>query len=922
MARDPLIAERAIHRMHLVAKQLFVFVTCFSLVLQSTPIPAVAQGFGLPGMGGGGQSPEPSSPIGNMFGTPAPDPTPAPAVPPADSAPVRLDATDLTSAKDLIESISQARNALAGPDLPRPPSVETVRRTVGKDPRALADWVQTRIGLLPYRDSLKATESVLLEGEANALDRALLLAALMKPEASNIRLIQYSVSEAGRRALFAQYLNAKTQPTAWPASVADPGAAVEPDTRLLQAARDRLQALPNQTVDEIWQTLLDKGVETAGSQNTETLVQQQLDAFKVYYGLRFTTSEGNADLIIDEGILRAEDLIEIGEVAPEKVIGGLVHAQTVRFEFDISVLRDGQVRKETLLSHVFTPAEMQEDTILFSLEPFDGTITLPSTPSRAATNTFLNEIKTLPGFAPTLRFGGKTVSDRGLSFLQGPIPKDRVKQRLGPIGAGVDSAARGITGALDGITRGSSTMETDNVVVAAHMRLTLNGAEGAKAISRRIFDLRGPSPWDVRGTVSAEAAARALTSADYSAVKLRILPAFDTFRMNLTTHRSNPSVLAQEISQFLSLAESVTAARQHAEPIPEETLTGLARFSAHLSLYEYIRSSNSQMRSRLFLAEPNIAIERLKLRMRPDNGFELSEGVAIDIVSNEVAPIPVSDASPFQMRLRQGIVDSVSETIALAGAFSDGVWSSVPTEITAAVLIPTPSALVRAGSISPHARTTLDAQFSEGRIAILEQTDRNTHARWWSVDARSGTTVSSWEGGTGGAFKDYLVTIVATGGMSFIVCAGLSIVSNTQCDSNNYYMTGSQTEKCAWLALIAAVVALVPVAKFHAGTSAAFAAAEGLSAPVAYSVGSAFLGSIAGKAVLLVYHECPEIVPPLPPGKFYGGDKPPLSPPETPAFGYPPLDPIPSVQLSEPGGPTYPGFEPDVPRLDAPTLSP
>jgi hypothetical protein len=66
--------------------------------------------------------------------------------------------------------------------------------TVGRHPQQLADWVRTYTYWIPYRGELRGATGVLMDGQGNSLDRAVLLATLLQKAGHTIRLAHRKLS--------------------------------------------------------------------------------------------------------------------------------------------------------------------------------------------------------------------------------------------------------------------------------------------------------------------------------------------------------------------------------------------------------------------------------------------------------------------------------------------------------------------------------------------------------------------------------------------------------------------------------------------------------------------------------------------------------------------------------------------------------
>ena len=76
-----------------------------------------------------------------------------------------------------------------------------VARQLGPDAGKLFEWVRDRTVWVPYRGSLRGEMGVLMDRMGNSLDRALLLAALLKASGHTARLAHAELTAEAARAL-------------------------------------------------------------------------------------------------------------------------------------------------------------------------------------------------------------------------------------------------------------------------------------------------------------------------------------------------------------------------------------------------------------------------------------------------------------------------------------------------------------------------------------------------------------------------------------------------------------------------------------------------------------------------------------------------------------------------------------------------
>ena len=269
-----------------------------------------------------------------------------------------------------------ARLEAAAADLPRTTfDPAAVVAEVGTEPDALFAWVRDRIGFVAYRGALKGAAGTLLDGGGNALDRALLLRALLAAAGHESALAHATLAPDVAERL-AAVVRLRAPAAAAPAELAALGARADAelgvDGAALAAELDRLAA-------------------AAAARRTE-LEARAANATDALLALVGEGPAGDAATLLSDHwwvLLRAPDgtLVDLDPTLPEAVVGerlaepsarvapGAVaelaalegscrdlscgdRLHVVRVGAIAEVIEDGALVEHVLLDHELLPADL------------------------------------------------------------------------------------------------------------------------------------------------------------------------------------------------------------------------------------------------------------------------------------------------------------------------------------------------------------------------------------------------------------------------------------------------------------------------------------------------------------------------------------------------------------------------------------
>jgi flagellar biosynthesis GTPase FlhF len=119
-----------------------------------------------------------------------------------------------SSSADRLALLDNSLRAIADGDRESPRDrwdPDYVVATIGREPQQLADWVRAYTYWIPYRGMLRGATGVLMDGQGNSLDRAVLLATLLQKAGHTVRLAHAELSRDQALELVPVLANRRTE---------------------------------------------------------------------------------------------------------------------------------------------------------------------------------------------------------------------------------------------------------------------------------------------------------------------------------------------------------------------------------------------------------------------------------------------------------------------------------------------------------------------------------------------------------------------------------------------------------------------------------------------------------------------------------------------------------------------------------------
>jgi rhodanese-related sulfurtransferase len=631
---------------------------------------------------------------------------------------------------------------------------------------------QTR--LVPYRGALRGAVGVLMDRQGNSLDRALLLAELLRKSGHAVRLARATLTEeqAGR-ILADRPAPKKPSPAPASASGADEyakilAAASAEGPRLAQALEEqrRFEDEAGRRIDawlaEQTAALLDQVLSHQGT--LESRIADLRDHWWVQVERDGTWNDLDPTLSVDG----APIAIATETHAPDALAEDLFH--TVTLTLSVEFQDSGGLREAQLLEARFRPMDELGKPITIYHHPMNLAARGLAVDDPGAVNEVLSAITEEWAWAPLVRIGDRLMVDRFFT-LRGEVHRyadwvDPTELGLNPKRAGgllkpaetafdlFGNVLAGIGGA--GPDDAATVAEDSLKVTAEWLDITISVPQGETVKARRaIFDLLG-SAKRARGesaTIDADTRLRRalalLGTIDVAAHPAALSPDFAAVR------------LAEGFGRlFRDAAAMVRLAAAGGRPDPSASLPRLALPLMNLAAARSVSLGGTG----LYLDQPNVILlrQQAKSMVPEESAVVVSE---IDIVHNRVAALPELATHGFVLALLQGVTDSVLETFALNSEGNAQSTAALFARDLAdgkswRLLTPADAGALQAMTLTDAARSRLSAALSEGDLIVLRP-EGGSH--WWRIDPNSGTTLGIAETGAGQSYLEHLITLENVG---------------------------------------------------------------------------------------------------------------------------------------------------------------
>jgi hypothetical protein len=634
----------------------------------------------------------------------------------------------------------------------------------GRAPGDLHRWMRDHTTLVGYRGLLRGAQGVLMDRVGNSLDRALLLASMLRATGATVRLARARLSREQAEALGRANgripggsggplrPNPPVTENAWIDHYARQagvnGAALQRHLEdlqrvSLQAASSIQNRVDAQTSKLVQLLGANARMETTGHDDTVT------EALRDHWWAQWLDGSTWKDLdplmsAPGAALVPAEEITD-----PDHVRDDLKHEVVIRViieRWDGAHFAEACPLKETL-----RPSDLIGESVrlqqIAADPPFDVSVIAGADHERRFKAAVVKQREWLP----VLTVGARQIHRS--SFTDSGDLRD--KAASAPDGGGTSQAVGGMLDAF-----GGGSEPAPGILTAEWIDYEIRSpGETARTVRREVFDLVGPAARSAgRGPATIADDGRwerglALLG------ETEILPVACQLSMAFLTDLMAERALANQSTVDNLLEHDTFASREKFNegagkliPVP----------SALYSLA--VARSQAATVAGVYIARPNVFARHTYLRSAPGTGLQLTE--AFDIVANDVDVSPSTAAGRFVSRLRQGVLDSNAEVILSTGAerngtamlFDDGI-ASAPWDVVAS-----PRDVEGLG-LPPDAQSRIAGDIGAGFLVVVPRASTRNSASplaWWRIDPRTGGTLGIGNRGWGQAIVERIaVTYVA-----------------------------------------------------------------------------------------------------------------------------------------------------------------
>ncbi len=629
--------------------------------------------------------------------------------------------------------------------------------SLGNDPQKLFEWVRDRTWWAPYRGLLRGAKGVMLDRVGSNLDRAVLLGDLMRRGGYTVRLAHAQLSETQarellgklrpipnqRRSLVGPKPASSERERAIEAIMPGIGKAMQEQIARSKRLSEEATALVRSQSEQFYAAVRDVAPRKAADDRAAiAALQDHWWVEREQDGKWIAMDVLLPDASIGEALVAASTTSEWKAAADAPSIPDL-DWHTVQIRVVVERYQGGTTTQSTALETVLRPAEVFERPIMLSHLPKPWPDQLPD--RKSDPNARKNAALWVNRWVPFLLVGDDYVVQS--AFTDSGELTSSSTDSAGGLGASA-------SGGLDffGSSLGGGE-EAESFATAEWIDYEIRvPGESSHRLRRPVFDLLGPSKRLTKEAgFEANADAPKLERFEALSGRTDILLQPSDFTGEFVTHLKSRSIVENRAAiRELAQERDPTRVRALASGI-------LERIDSWGPLPALVlwRSSLGTQAGDWFVDRPNVLNYRVSESVNITDQVTVKE--LIDFASNAIGVRQGASRSSFEVRLHQGITDTVAEMLALGSNLrmaenTASVFSLAGSRPDRGVRVGSrDSASVKNLGWPEDVAARLAENIDSGYIAVALKEPVSVQERqrlgWWRIDPASGETIGVMDTG-------------------------------------------------------------------------------------------------------------------------------------------------------------------------------
>lgn len=643
---------------------------------------------------------------------------------------------------------------------------EYVVAQVGRNPYALHRWVQENTSWIPYRGVLRGPTGVLMDRQGNSLDRALLLADLLRRAGHSVRLARTEIPIKRAQEMLPELVVirprwAEVEPWAGdPVPISESARRYALDGKAIEqtlvtyddATADLLKRLEERVASQtkrLFETVDAAGPLTEWKSRADSAMAMLRD----HWWVQVETDGSWSDLdIVRRDSAGLEPLLAVETIPPGQVDASLDHRVTIKVVTER--FTQGRLVEERVLEHTLRPGDVIGQPIILQFWPSDWPALEATT---GQTGRSLRQLALeQDGWSAALVIGKDAVATASLDASAGAA---RPASGIGGLG---NAMANALAPRKNGVEDQLTATSIDFVIDVP--------GRTSRVIRRSVFDLIGPAARHAGVTALTLDEGQQLRRSLSLMMRTEILPLGARPNADFVAHLAARNMLAnadilRAVSQpgFGSDARMTDSLLKTGEP-------GVG------PLYALAMLRHEAVGIAVFIDQPTILTRHRFPRVVGDSVGLVD---ATDIVANEVG-IALSESDGFMARLAQGTWDTNLEALlGLVGGPAGNTAAAFEESRNWFALTRDDKERVRELDLPADARTRIGQDLDAGYTVVVPQrpvtVDRQEFSAWWRIDPQTGDALGIGENGWGQAidYGNLVKNVLIVGGRAFMFEYGL-----------------------------------------------------------------------------------------------------------------------------------------------------